>query len=305
MRHTTIILMFFAFQSQFTVGQQLLNGGFEDILTTDSPHPFPVPEFWEIYFYGLEFGAALLDEDSHNGEWAMKLETTHYLDLRPTKLSTMFFMPPMPMEIYAHPLNHSPNQLSFYYKYLPEGGDTARVSVLLFNFPDSLPFHNPYLSYIDTLFYIEQDIADAVETYTQMMLDLDFESNPDPEYIQVEFVTNKHASASGQLSSAQGTPGTTLWVDDVELMYPVSTADRKVTESDITLFPLPAVDFFQIQMPARLSLQSAVLYDLSGQQRMVLNPALNRHPVSDLPNGMYLLHLNFNEGHAVKKLLKQ
>jgi len=88
-------------------------------------------------------------------------------------------------------------------------------------------------------------------------------------------------------------------------MYPVSTADRKVTESDITLFPLPAVDFFQIQKPDNVSIQSAVLYDLSGQQCMVLNPDLNRHPVSDLPNGMYLLHLYFNEGHAVKKLLKQ
>jgi len=297
--------MFFALQSQFSVGQQLLNGGFEDILTTDSPHPFPVPEFWETVFPAFDLAIARLDEESNSGEWAMKLETGDNWGLKVSKLSTLFYSADLVSEIYGHPLNHSPNQLSFYYKYLPEGGDTARVSVLLFNFPDSLPFHNPYLSYIDTLFYIEQDIADAVETYTQMLLDLDFESNPDPEYIQVEFVTNKHATAFGHLSPAQGTPGTTLWVDDVELMYPVSTADRKVTESDIALFPLPAVDFFQIQKPENVSIQSAVLYDLSGQQRMVLNPTLNRHPVSDLPNGMYLLHLNFNEGHAVKKLLKQ
>ncbi|TVR41221.1 MAG: T9SS C-terminal target domain-containing protein [Cryomorphaceae bacterium] len=305
MRCNTFILTFFVFQVQVAIGQQILNGGFEDILTTDSPHAFPVPEFWESYSSELGFGAASLVDDSHAGEWSVKLETSNHADLKAARLTTLFHAPQMPLEIFAHPLNHSPNQLSFYHKYSPQGGDTAQVSVLLFNFPDSLPFHDPYLSFVDTLFYVEQGIADAANAYTQMALDLDYESDVDPQYIQVEFVSSKHALENGNLTSAQGTPGTALWVDDIELMYPVSTANRKDTHTDITLFPVPAVEFFEIQKPESTIVQLAVLYDLNGQQVMVLNPDLTQHSVSNLPRGMYLLHLELNEGHAVKKLLKQ
>lgn len=305
MRLLQIIIAILVFHSQFATGQQLLNNGFEDILTVASPHPFPVPEYWEMVFPELYFTKATLSEESYSGDWAIKLETKSQMGLNPCRLSTMFHSSDLLSGISAHPLNNSPGQLSLYYKYLPVGGDTASISVVLFNFPDTVPFFGPYLAYTDTLFYLEQDIVHAVETYTQLLLDLDYQSDSPPEYIAVDIVTNKNASEYGDLEPGQGNAGTTLWVDDIELMYPVSTANNLVSESDITLSPLPAADYFQIQKPGHLNIQRAVLYDLTGKERMVFDPTQSRYQIGELTRGMYLLHLTFQNGQAVKKLLKQ
>lgn len=305
MRYLQIIIVILVFHSQFATGQQLLNSGFEDVLTADSPHIFPVPEYWEMVFIESNYARGTVSDESYGGDWAIKLETKSQMGLNPSRLSTLFYSPFLISEINGHPLNDSPAQLSLFYKYHPVGGDTARVSVMLFNFPDTVPFFGPYLSYTDTLLYLEHDVVQVAENYTQLLMDLDFQSDSAPEYIAVDIVTNKHASENGDLQSGQGNAGTTLWVDDLELLYPVSTADDFVSESDIVLFPLPAGDYFQIQKPGHVSIQSAALYDLSGKQRMELDPDRTLHQIRELANGMYLLHLTFKNGQVVKKLLKQ
>lgn len=73
--------------------------------------------------------------------------------------------------------------------------------------------------------------------------------------------------------------------------------------SDLKLYPNPVQNALRIAVPNTLNLNSAKLYNMTGQE--IINTTNQDIDMSGLKSGMYLLKLETNEGTVTKKVLKQ
>ncbi len=294
--------------------QQLLNGGFEEIVLDSSLSFFPEhfrPEHWSISvtldpMTGCTEYTGEMTNDSHSGEWAVKLETIYCQGaLFPGALATLgdpddwnFYTGP------AHIIDARPDQISFYHKYQPVGGDTAKYGARLFNFPDSISAWDPeFPSYLEIIGEAEGLIIEPADEYTQLALNIDYFYDEVPKYITVYFTTNHHNFEV--LPAAIAHAGTTLWIDDVELIYLSTSSEETRHQPDVRLYPNPTTDLFRIELEQDVMMESIQMHDFSGRLVKNLNPQEAHFNISDLPAGMYFVTVYTDQGSAVKKLVKE
>lgn len=74
--------------------------------------------------------------------------------------------------------------------------------------------------------------------------------------------------------------------------------------AQISLFPNPATDVINIQVPATIEIKSVILYDVLGKivSRTILNNQIN---VSELSRGIYLLNIETSRGNLTRKIIKK
>lgn len=74
--------------------------------------------------------------------------------------------------------------------------------------------------------------------------------------------------------------------------------------SKISVFPNPAQDVLNLELPSNIELNSATLYDLTGRDTGVNinNKTMN---ISDLSSGVYLLKVETNGGTLSRKIIKK
>ena len=280
--------------------QQLLNGGFEETYIDSTTFFWEslIPVNWRFGMYIPTDGACpymgALTNDSHSGEWAVELET---LGCAPSSVAGSMWYSAENSGMIAPVINDRPDQLTFYYKFSPVGGDSARFSSLLFNFPDSLSLYDPgWFEAIDTVAYIKDFIPDASDQYIQRISNFNYLSDDVPEYITVSFSSNKQ--------EYYGHAGTTLWIDDVELIY-LNTSISEWSDSHINIFPNPVSDRFQLNQAGDVKAERMELLNHVGQSVGTLNPQDRFHAVDHLPPGMYFLQIETEKGVVVKKLVKE
>jgi hypothetical protein len=290
--------------------QQLLNGGFEDTyFLQGSSDSLLTPSGWGFGWITDDCWAFLgnLTDDSHSGDWAIKLETVGCA--WGTYAGVAFPKPENPSltsfpENNAHEINSRPDQISFYHKFTPVNNDTALVQVLLFNFPDSATNIYPeVLSYIDTVAFVEFQFTEFTDTYSQVILNIEYQNADIPAYIRVVFYSDKKAAISPPIQ--YGNPGTTLWIDDVELIYLPTSQENLFTSDEVKLSPNPVQEFFRIDLPGNTTINSLSVYDNSG--RVVKNPVLESgiYSLSGLVAGMYFVQIETDKGCIVKKVIKE
>jgi len=290
--------------------QQLVNGGFEETYM-DYGYFFDgelAPSGWGFGWIPDDCWVTLgnLTNDSYSGDWAIELATigcgwgTYAGSAFPKPDNISFDSFP---EDNAHEINSRPDQISFYHKFSPVNNDTALVQVLLFNFPDSATNIYPeVLSYIDTVAFVEFHFTEFTETYSPVILNIEYQNAEIPAYIRVVFSSFKKTAATP--FNQNGNPGTTLWIDDVELIYLPTSVQNLITTADVKLFPNPVDDHFKIDLPGNSIIISITIYDYSG--RVVNNPVLQNglYSLSGLATGMYFAQIETDKGSVVKKVIK-
>jgi hypothetical protein len=289
--------------------QQILNGGFEEtyIDTVYTPNVLEAMHWKYGSSNSLDCGVPLgsLTSESNNGDWALKLETIlcggHvYPGIITTSFNFQSFIYP---EIVAHFLNDRPDQISFYHKFSPINNDTAFVRVLLFNYPEVVPLPNyfPWI-HVDTVAYTEFHITESADIYTQLTVNFEYENADIPAYIRVIFSSFKNI---GVTPIQYGNIGTTLWIDDVELVYLPTSIHNLISSGDVTLFPNPVAEHFSIDLPGNTTINSVSILDFSG--RVVNIPASKNgmYSLNGLSTGMYFVQIETDKGSVVKKVVKE
>lgn len=294
--------------------QQLLNGGFEE-LYIDSPSisingvdTFPANWWfgWNAQDCGVFLGS--ITSESHSGNWAIKLETINcFSGLNGGSSVTRGENPGSQYipDVLAHEINARPDLIKFYYKYQPLEGDTSMLRALLFNYPDTIPFMDPLpFSYIDTVGFTEVLITGSINTYIQRTANFSYLSSEIPAYILIGIYSNKNAGGHPYVDG-YGHAGTTLWMDDIELIYLPTEINDYGTQADIQIFPNPVQDRFQIPHTEQLEIESITLLDYQGRLVKNLNPQNRFHSMAELKSGMYLVQLKTDAGIVMKKLVKE
>jgi len=73
--------------------------------------------------------------------------------------------------------------------------------------------------------------------------------------------------------------------------------------SQVSLFPNPATDIVNIQLPNTVEMKSIAVYDVLG--KVVVNSATNNQiNVSQLNHGVYMVNIETNQGTVTKKIIK-
>src|SRR5690554_1215631 len=287
--------------------QQLINGSFEDVVVPydDTLHVHPDSWYfgWDGSFCGIPLGE--LTNESNSGTRAVKLETESCNGvILAERLLTYVTIPESFLPVIGHPLNAQPLQLSFYHKYSPVEGDTAFVSVLMFNLPDTIPYMGQVMYYADTVGYTFAYITEASAEYSEMAIDLLYETIETPQYIQVVFTSNVNGVYQNVMYD-YAHAGTSLWIDDVELVYLNTSSENQLLSSAIQVFPNPVSNQFQIDAPGNFQPHSIVVFDNVGKVVRTMNPQDRVHSMNNLASGIYFLHIETEAGSVVKKLVQE
>lgn len=74
----------------------------------------------------------------------------------------------------------------------------------------------------------------------------------------------------------------------------------------VNVYPNPTTDFVEIQVGNNQQLKTIEVYDLSGtlKKKMKSNSRISKLDLSDLPSGIYLLNIQYEEEHFIRKIIK-
>lgn len=219
--------------------KQIVDGGFESCWYTQSMTGENYWEYNSSVFYTLNNLHALIevpdlmltsspltafrDEDAHSGNYCMKLVTGILTDQSKGRLLIPGAIAPLDQNFVYQFLTPSefpdginvkreyhekPTALVGYYKYTPVAGDSASVSVKLYNGSEV----------IAEGYYVEKN---DVSGWTQFNVPIsgDNYSSSNPTHISIIFSSSAGYDFS-DLTHCQGQEGSTLWLDDVELVFP-------------------------------------------------------------------------------------
>lgn len=111
------------------------------------------------------------------------------------------------------PYSKRPRSLHASYKYAPVGGDSALIQVMLSKY-------NTAEGKRDTISFNKMIVKNAVSSYTQLDIPLTYLDGASiPDTLIVIFAASAKIDF-GNLMSCAGKEGSTLWVDDLEFIFP-------------------------------------------------------------------------------------
>lgn len=84
----------------------------------------------------------------------------------------------------------------------------------------------------------------------------------------------------------------------------LSTEEENEWVREIKVFPNPIGASFSLTLPARIVFRKLTIYDLSGKKIMENTIPQEQYNTSGLPNGVFFIDIDTNQGHAIKKIVK-
>jgi hypothetical protein len=234
--------------------------------------------------------------DCHGGSYAAHLETKSIFSVPAAgNLFTGKFIADgfSSQALRGIPFTDKPESIKGYYKYTPANYNNGTATV-----PDTCAIY-AILSYWDGAQRVEIARAEmysaaSVSAYTLFELDFNYVSSQTPDTIAIVFASSKY----GDLF--EGGIGSTLLIDDVELVYPVGYAeensfDHAWADGDFWNFRFRTISERNIQ-----------LFDTSG--RIILSATASDELFSasnqNLANGVYIYHITEGKKTYRGKLIK-
>ncbi len=267
------------------------NGGFEEWHT--SPAPIPRPTDWNFVFESPMCSDMQTNttetSDSFAGNSAALLESISCFNggaqlLVPGLLHTgnMGTWPPY---INSLGTTERPEQLSFYHKYEPIGGDTAIVEVMLFTF-DTLEYEMG-----DTIAYALGYIFEEQSEYVEFILPLDYWSAEEASFFRVLFYTSKSQFETSNFAppGIHGHEGTRLLIDKVEFQGGTLGISES-SSSSFSIRPNPASAHLVIDIENWSEVERIEISDALGRTTSlpITSPEID---ISDLKAGIYTLRI--------------
>jgi hypothetical protein len=184
----------------------------------------------------------------------------------------------LPIAVKGYAYAFRPDSLKFSYKYAPVGGDTGSVIVAATAYSGgstkrvadaSLRFTTTSGSFVTTTIPFEYDSTNGSLT-------------PD--------TLNSFILSSG----AAGRVNSTLWIDDVKLVYinaPVGIKEVSIAAYAVKVFPNPANAVVNFESATDLNNGVATVYALDGKQVLAQTVANSQIAVDGLSSGKYLFNI--------------
>jgi hypothetical protein len=299
---TIILLCLFSINIS---AQNIPNGGFE-IWDTNGAADYPVNWlFMNSPVCTPTMLPATQTDDSYEGNWAVKLVSHTCIGMPGTNLEVGFIytgnLGGSTINNYSIPFNERPDNLSFFYKFYPEGNDSAFVLLMLVKY-DTIE-----LEITDTVAYSTGYIQDEVDEYTPFTLPITYLSENTPDYMYLIFTTSKTLGPNTIPISFPGeyaNLGTTLIIDNVSAEGGTLGIDSKANlESAIMVYPNPAHDVLMIKKPENIQLQRISLFNNIGREVIQFNNRQTTFNIRGLKPGLYFLKLHTDKGVIVKKII--
>jgi hypothetical protein len=156
-------------------------------------------------------------KDSYSGKYAALLTTKIF-----TPQSTPILIPgiigtdsldiPNATILLGKGYTSRPLRFNGYYKYLPIGGDSGVIFVLLSKF-------NTIAGHRDTVAFARQIIKNAVSTYTPIDLPINYYSTAIPDSLTL-IIASSGAINFVDLMGSKGQEGSQLWIDEIQFDKP-------------------------------------------------------------------------------------
>lgn len=157
------------------------------------------------------------DKDSHGGKYALKLITGRLVDEYDNELLIPGAIAPLNDNFIeeflsggsisiTRPYTKTPTAIKGYFKYHPELGDSASVTVMLYNNEKEV---------IGVARWLQKT---EVNTWTPFYEPVQYSSNETPAFISLVYASSA-AYNFDDLLHCQGQEGSTLWLDDMELEF--------------------------------------------------------------------------------------
>jgi hypothetical protein len=269
------------------------NGEFEDWTMLSGQEP----DNWTTINYltsasGAPYATRTLDK--HSGSWAIKIENmTSFVGETIGYLTNGEFQGYQWIGGIA--TDQNPSLVSGYYKYTPSGNDTAQIGIFSYMYDVSG----------DSIIYLEEQMLDlpAASSYTYFEVPLLYNGTPMVDTINISF-------AAGNFLNGTMQPGSTLFLDDIQIeYYPVSVAEQAVTSGILSLYPNPCRDHIILLNDTGSDLDfTFCLFDNLGKEifsNHLFIPTGDDYSIK-LPfvqNGMYFYRMTGNEMRSSGKII--
>jgi len=262
-----------------SITQPIPGGDFESWLTAS----YNYLNDW--FTYGDDAAGVARTSDSYKGDYALVLTTeagggggTAY----GSGITNADYDGPSMSGV---PYNHANDTLVFWYKYTPQGNDSAMASVSLNK--NGSPVGGSFIR------------LPAAASYTKVVMPLTPMMTPDSIRIDI----------ASSINGGGNTPveGSMLWVDEIQLTsQPLTTGVRNIFRADsrLSVYPNPFADRIELTLEEYTGDIQYTLNDITG--KIVAAGKGNTIATSELGKGIYFITVSDgNEVLAVKKIVKQ
>jgi hypothetical protein len=185
------------------------------------------------------------------------------------------------------PYNHAIDTLVFWYKYTPQGNDSAMAFVSLSK--NGAQVGGSFIK------------LGAAATYTKVIMPLSPMMTPDTISINIA------SSMNGGSPGTEPVEGSMLWVDEVQLTSePLNTGLRNIFRSDknLSVYPNPFAESIELNLEGHSGELSYTLNDITG--KIVASGKGNTIATGELGRGIYFVTVgDGTQVLAVKKIVKE
>lgn len=288
----TYLIITLLFIAVFAFSQEIPNNSFESWTTASAGHEDPdswstansTTNVFPIYKFTTE-----KTTDAYDGTYAAKLTSTAILTLVAPGFVTLG---DFSMNVFTQvtsitgglEYNLRPTKLMVWYKYTPSGNDNMRIGMwMLRNDGTSVP---------DTVGTVLFESPDLVSEYNQLVMDVDYRNDYDPELLNIIAVSSIPNAAVA---------GSVLLIDKFELEYATGLIAEKSQQLEI--YPNPANDY--IKLTEYFNNSRYFISDMIG--KTILDGFYDKNEkisVADLPVGVYLISIEKNGIIHSQKFIK-
>ena len=189
------------------------------------------------------------------------------------------------------PVALNPSNLTGYYKYTPNGLDTAVVLVMT----------SRYEALMDSTIMIEMAVIKLppVTTYTPFQVNLYYSGFPFVDTVNISF-----ASSNLLDSNAYVGLGSALYIDSLNMNYIPLGINKVNVNYGINIFPNPVSDFVTIALNANERILSLKIFDAIGKE--ILKQDANastvntKIDVSQFKPGVYFIEVRSGDGNIYR-----
>lgn len=236
--------------------------------------------------YIVSISSVTQSTDAHSGSSSAKLETKQagvVLIGGVLSTATMVCNPANPGITGGLPYTERPDSLVGWFKYTPQGADTAYIQFILFDANG------------DSVSYTKHKLIGTHTSWTRFSAPISYLNNN--AVAVASFLAN---SSWGNSNIGQAVVGSIMYLDDVELVF-ATGIDEQALNTQVSLFPNPSNGVLHISNNSGSELRFELM-DITGKtvQRTQVGMDNTMVNVDQLAPGMYLYRLSDSNGTATR-----
>lgn len=234
------------------------------------------------------------NDTAHTGAYCAKIVADHVSSLSifvPGVLGTVrpYFVPAIGCKLQT-PYVGRPSTFKAWIKYYPVAGDSGEM----FSYVLKQNGNN-----FDTLAVAKKKFLQTINTWTEQSVNFTYQNTTDlGTHLSLVFVTSK-AYNFNNLTFCQGSVGSKMYIDDVELIGYNGISEMLFTGEEINVYPNPANSVVNITTTQSISNAQLVIIDMNGREisSQTVNGNQFSVDVNELKAGNYLITLQ--EGNKI------